>query len=342
MRAMKSPQLEEPVPEQKTERPHHRNSWLFPVGLVLALGLFLFADRLFFPPPPTAVEVQREMMDTWVSITVYDRSPDKAKEAIDAAFSRMKQVVLSTSIYDKTAEAYRLNANGKLDNPSDDLWTVIAAAKKYYTITKKTFDITVEPLLELWRDTDAEGKHLWEVDPETRQARIDQALKLVGADRIILATTPSRTIALPSGMRITLGGIAKGYAVDQGLAELRNQGIEHAMINAGGDIGVFGGKPDHKKWEIALRNPKKEDDVLVRFVISDGAIATSGNYERYFDKKAQVGHIMDPRTGYSSHASSSASVIAPTCMEADALATATFVLGPTEGITVVDSLPGVE
>ena len=308
----------------------------------MALAGMFVLEKAFFPPPMSVFQDRREMMDTWVTITVYDRSPKKAEAAIDAAFSRMAQVEQEASIFDPQAEAYRLNEQGRLDDPSSDLWEIITAAISDYSITDGTFDITVEPLLDLWRYKEGAQEQFWELDPEAQQEQIAQAMSLLGADRIKMITTPNRAIVLEPGMEITLGGIAKGYAVDRGLEALRQQGIEHALIDAGGDIGAFGGKPNNEKWELALRNPKDENSCLATFAISDGAIATSGNYERFFDPAAEVGHIMDPRTGYSSHASSSASVIAPTCTQADALATAVFVLGPKDGMNLVNLLDGVE
>jgi FAD:protein FMN transferase len=311
------------------------------VLLCVLVGLFVVNDVLF-PPPMSAFQDRREMMDTWVTITIYDRSPKAAEAAIAEAFARIAQVEHVASIYDSQAEAYKLNERGRLDAPSPELWQIVSAAKAYYSLTEGTFDITVEPLLELWQYKEGATQQFWDLDAEKQQETIAQTMALIGANRIELVDSPSRAIALAPGMRITLGGIAKGYAVDQGLAALRSMGIEHALIDAGGDIGVFGGKPGGKKWELALRNPDDSADSIVTFAISDGAIATSGNYERFFDPAAQVGHIMDPRTGYSSHSSSSASVIAPTCMQADALATAVFVLGPQEGIDLVNRIDSVE
>ncbi len=323
------------------ERPHYHRYLL--VVIVFALAAAIAADRVFFQSPWVELSDRRSLMDTWVTVTVYSQDVGKAKQAIESAFSRMEEVVHATSNFDPNAEASRLNEEGKLVDPSSDLWTVISAAQRYARLSRGAFDITVEPLLELWKNPDADGKHLWEVDPATRDARIAAALVHVGPDKLTLTQTGShRIISLAPGAKITLGGIAKGYAVDQGLAALRTAGIAHAMINAGGDIGVYGGKPDGSGWEIALRNPQRAEDMLARFVISAGAVATSGNYERYFDPAAEVGHIMDPHTGYSAHRSSSATVIAPTCMEADALATATFVLGPKDGIALLDSLPEAE
>lgn len=315
---------------------------LLPLVIIVALVAVFAANRFFFPPPMLFFQDRREMMDTWVTITVYDRNPNVAEAAIATAFARMEAVERVASIYDSQAEAFRLNETARSDDPSPELWELVEVSKDYYTLTDGTFDITVEPLLNLWRYKEGAEQQFWELDPEIQEQAIAAALALVGADRITLFTDPHRSIVLESEMKITFGGIAKGYAVDQGLNALRTSGIAHALIDAGGDIGVFGGKPDGVKWELALRNPRDSEDSLVRFVLTNGAIATSGNYERFFDREAKVGHIMNPRTGYSSHASSSASVVAETCMQADALATAMFVLGPQDGIELANSLDSVE
>ena len=314
---------------------------LVPLFLAVALVLVLVAQHYLLPAPESEFRDRRELMDTWVTVIVYSRSPAQAKRAIDAAFARMAQVERAASIFSPQAEAYRLNQAGRLDDPSDDLWDIIQASIRFYRLTGGVFDIAVEPLIELWK-SEIEGKHFWELDPDTQKAKLAEVRKLLGADRIELISSPRREIVLPPGMKITLGGIAKGYAVDQGLAALREAGIHHALIDAGGDLGAFGGKPDGDKWKIALRNPKDASQAILTFSISDGAIATSGNYERYFDPQARVGHIIDPRTGYSARLCSSATVIAPTCTEADALATAVFVLGPKDGLDLVNSLDGVE
>ena len=326
----------------ETQTGSFRTRFLVPVSLVLALAAVFALQKAFFPPPMSAFQDRREMMDTWVTITVYDRNPKLAESAIDAAFSRMAQVEHEASIFDEQAEAYRLNRDGRLDNPSDDLWTIISDAIAQYKATNGVFDITVEPLLDLWRYKEGAAVQFWELSADTQKQEIAEVIPLLGADRIQMITSPARQIVLEPRMKITLGGIAKGYAVDRGLDVLREQGIKYALIDAGGDIGAYGGKPNDQKWELALRNPADENSSLVTFAITDGAIATSGNYERFFDPEAKVGHIMDPRTGFSSHASSSASVYAPTCTQADALATAVFVLGPVDGINLVNSLDGVE
>ncbi|MEE8592558.1 MAG: FAD:protein FMN transferase [Candidatus Bipolaricaulota bacterium] len=309
--------------------------------IVLIVGAFI-VERFLFIPALQPFRQGREMMDTWVSITVYAANEAYADASMDAALSRMEDVVAIASIHDPLAEAARLNSNGRLTAPSPELIEILLAAKTFFEVSRGVFDITVQPLLELWQYDPTADVQFWELESEVQRAAISEARELLGVDRISWTGSPDPVVELEPGMKITLGGIAKGYAVDQGLAELREAGIRHALIDAGGDIAVMGGKPGGAKWEIALRNPEDETEAVVTFEISDGAIATSGNYYRYFDPSAEVGHIMDPRTGFSAFESTSATVVATTCMEADALATAVFVLGPVEGLKMVNGLEAVE
>jgi thiamine biosynthesis lipoprotein len=143
-------------------------------------------------------------------------------------------------------------------------------------------------------------------------------------------------------MAITLDGIAKGYIVDQAAALLAKNNINNFLINAGGDIRTKGQRQDRKPWAIAIQDPHKKKQYPDIIQMSDGAVATSGNYEVYFDQEKMFHHIVNPRTGMSPHADASVSVIAPTTMEADALSTSVFVMEPMEGIRFIDSLPRYE
>lgn len=281
-------------------------------------------------------------MDTWVSITVFDSEEGHAQAAMDAAFSRMATVVAIASSFDPSAEVACLNTAGRLNSPSPELIDIIEQALNIFDISRGAFDITIEPLLDLWQYDPVAETQFWDLPSDAQEQAIASTMSVIGADLLVLKYDPNVGIELVPGMKITLGGIAKGYVVDQGLQILKEQGIQHALIDAGGDIAVAGGKPSGEPWEIALRDPNDEGNVLTQFELIDGAIATSGNYLRYFDPAAQVGHIIDPRTGYSAHRASSATVIALTCTEADALATAVFVLGPADGIKMIDQLASVE
>ena len=322
--------------------PRPRRTLWVSLALVSLLAVAFIANRVWFSPPLRAFEARREMMDTFVEVIVYAWDDEDAQRATDAALERIAEVEAIASIYDEQAEAFRLNRDGRLEDPSPELLEILDASVRISRLTEGAFDVTIEPLLALWRYDSSVTSQFWELEQADQEAAIEEVMARIGSDLIRVSTEAGSWIRLSPGVAITLGGIAKGYAVDQGLVALRERGVRYALIDAGGDIGVMGGKPDGTPWQIALRNPGDADDALTRFEIVDGAIATSGNYERYFDPDAQVGHIMDPRTGFSAQEASSATVIATSCTDADALATALFVLGPVEGVALAERLEGVE
>jgi thiamine biosynthesis lipoprotein len=143
-------------------------------------------------------------------------------------------------------------------------------------------------------------------------------------------------------MKITLGGIAKGYAVDEALAVLSQMGIEHALLDAGGDMAAIDAKPEGELWNVALVNPDDTSQSLAAFQFADKAIATSGNYQRYFNPEKTAHHIINPKTGFSAGECISVTVIAGSGTQADVLATSVFVMGPEAGMKLVESLDGVE
>jgi FAD:protein FMN transferase len=140
-------------------------------------------------------------------------------------------------------------------------------------------------------------------------------------------------------MRIDLGGIAKGYAVDRGIAILKARGIEHAVVTAGGDTRIIGdrfGRP----WIVGIRNPDDKSKVVTRIPLVDTAMSTSGDYERYFDENGvRYHHIIDPRTGQSARKVRSATILGPTAMQTDGLSKTAFVLGPEEAMKIIERLP---
>lgn len=283
-------------------------------------------------------EETRSLMDTFVTVVVYS-NPDTGQDAINAAFSRMEEIETIATTWDSKGEAYRLNETGYLDEPSRELLEMIELSLEYNQITNGCFDITVQPLLDLWEyDTDAE-KQFWEMDESTQLSAIDDAMNLVGRDSIILS---GNSIRLREGSKITLGGIAKGYGADEALKTLKNLGINRALVNAGGDITTMGTKPGGEAWGIALVNPDDTTQSLANFVVKGQAVTTSGNYERYFNPDKTAHHIINPKTGFSAGECISVTIIADNGAMADALATGVFVLGPVKGMNLVESLKGVE
>jgi len=309
------------------------------IVVLLILLIVLLMSVTCAGEPPMMFEETRSMMDTYVRVVVYSNE-ETAEEALSAAFDRIEEVVNIASTFDETAEAFKLNRDGHLDTPSDELLKIINMSLDYSELTEGIFDITCQPLLDLWGYKPDAEKQFWELDETIQKERINETLKLVGSDKIVIEENKIRL--KEKGMKITLGGIAKGYAVDEALEVIKNMGIKYALVDAGGDISTLGSKPEGERWNIALVNPDDTSQSLATFRVSDKSIATSGNYERYFDPEKEVHHILNPKTGYSASGCISVTIIAESCTQADALATAVFVMGAEDGINLVESLDDVE
>jgi FAD:protein FMN transferase len=305
---------------------------------IIALTLVMLCSLLFLPSacksPPEKYQETRNMWDTYITIAVYSEDQVSAHEAIEAAFSRMEEIGSAASVYDDASEVFRLNRDGYLDNPSADLLKLIEQSVEYSEITNGAFDITVQPLLDVW------SAGLWQESAEVQEKTISETMELVGSDKI--EVSGSRISFKKDGMKITLGGVTKGYAAAEALKVLEQKGIEHAMVEVGGDISTLGSKPDGEGWQIGLVNPDNPQESLAVFSMKGISVATSGNYERYFSPDKSSSHIVDPRTGYSMSNCISVSIAAESGLQADVLATAVFVMGPEAGLKLVETLDNVE
>lgn len=311
---------------------------LFIIFIIVSLLLTGFVSCKF--RTVDRYEETREMMGTYITVIVYG-DEDTAAGAIEAAFIRIGEIEAIASIYDENSEATELNTEGFIESPSREFSELIDISVYYYNISGGSFDITISPVLDLWR----EG--LWTETEEVQAEKIEETLKLVGSDKIVIES--KKIYFGTGGMSIDLGGIAKGYAVDEALKTLSGLGIENALVNAGGDIGTIGAKPDGEGWLVELDNPFDDDKKdsgtegsLPGFIIEEMAVATSGNYYRYYDPEKKVHHITDPLTGYPANECISVTVIASNCTEADVLATSVFVKGPVEGMGLIEGIDGAE
>jgi len=277
----------------------------------------------------------RSIMDTTVTVAIYESDTEHAVQTVEKAFGRIARTDELMSSYKDDSQLTILNENNSLEAPSEELLFVINRSIYYSDISNSAFDITIKPILDLWSGKFSPGGTY---QPPT-QEEIDTTLELVDYKKIVIE---GNTISTEPGMKIVLGGIAKGYAVDQAIESLIDGGIESCFVDAGGDGRYIGTKPDGSKWTVGLQNPEKQGDFIAVMQLENMAVATSGNYERYFSDAAKVSHISDPRTGYSSQGLISATVIAETTMDADALATTVFVLGEKEGLELIESLEGIE
>jgi thiamine biosynthesis lipoprotein len=274
-------------------------------------------------------------MGTFVSTTLIDASRDKAQEAMGRAFDEINRLAGLMSRFDEATAVAQLNREGFLKDVPPELGDVLGRALAYYRITQGTFDVSVKPVVDLFKERFAEGR-----DVRPTEAEIQQVIALVGSDKIELQ---GRSLRFDRpGMGITLDGIAKGFIVDKAAGVLAAHGIENYLINAGGDIRAVGLRRDKKPWKIAIQDPLKKRSYPDIIHLSDAAVATSGNYEVYFDQEKMFHHIVDPRSGISPQLSTSVSVIAATTMDADALSTSVFVMNPTQGTWFIDTLPNCE
>jgi len=259
---------------------------------------------------------------------------NESQKFLDEGFSVIDKLSKIASNYDNESSVTKLNKDGFIENAPKELVEIIQLSKDYNKITSGAFEITIDPILTLW----SEG--LWQESKEVQQQKVSEALKLVGSDKISIEGNNIKFEQ--KGMSVTLGGIAKGYIVDKVIEDLKSKGINNMMVNAGGDISTYGAKPDGEPWHISLENPDNTSEKIVEFEFSGKAIATSGNYYRYFDPEKEASHIIDPRTGYTADKCISVSIIADNATIADILATSVFVLGPKDGMALVNSLDNVE
>jgi thiamine biosynthesis lipoprotein len=274
----------------------------------------------------------RPAMGTEVRISTVVRSPDKADHATGKAFEEMDRLVDIFSHYDGSSAATRLNEQGWIAGPPPELVGVVEHAMHYHRLTHGGFDISVAPVVELFRQR--RGTAL------PARAEIRAALELVGSDHIEISS--HRLGFARQGMRLTFDGIAKGYIVDAAARALEQHRIKDYLVEAGGDIRARGSRGRARPWTIAVQNPDKTASYLDTLALSRGAVATSGSYEEFYDPDRKHHHIITADTGMSPQEAGSVTVLAPTALAADALATSVFLMSPSAGLRFLDSLAGCE
>ena len=314
----------------------------------------LFGILLFFLPllaiaadsgGPLRREYLREKMAVPVRIVLYAESPDLADAAAEAVYRRFDELNGMMSDYDPESEVVRAcRESGETGEPveiSDSLYSVLKRAREIGDLTQGAFDISVSPIVKLWR----RSRRLERRPPEDYLRR---ALELVGPDKwelIEIESVPPRYAlhVLKKDVRLDLGGIAKGYAIDEGMRLLGEFGIGSALIDAGGDIRVSAPPPEADGWVIGGVSLAKDTQAAYYIPLADAALTTSGDMFQYSEiDGVRYSHIIDPRCGEPLTARSTVSVLAPDAVTADALASGISVLGPNEGVKLADSIPGIE
>lgn len=290
--------------------------------------------------PDQRFEFHRIEMGVEFRIEVYGCDSAAANKAAEAAFDRIRELNGLMSDYSADSEVRRLCDTAEAGQPitiSRDLFRVLAASVSLWRESDGAFDVTVGPLTKLWRRARRRGEM-----PPADQLQL--ARDSIGSDAISLSAC-QRTVTLArSGMRIDLGGIAKGYAADEALEVLRKQGFPRALIDASGDLVAGDPPPGKRGWRVAIEvldSPKQHADVpsgnsaAVRsvLVLANQAVATSGSTVQFIDIDGRpYSHIIDPRTGLGLQTHSMVTVVAPTGTKADSLASAISVLGVPAGL----------
>jgi len=332
--------MEERLNPYLPDRTMDRRAFLKISGL-LGIGIFsaglvpVTAEAAKFNKRMYKVSDTRLAMGTFVSMTLIHPSRDEAQDAMGLAFEEIDRLSALLSRFDQSTALSLLNRDGYLKDAPPELFHVIKRSLGYYKLSRGAFDVTVKPIVDLFQESvGAKGKLM------PPRKRLREAAELVGSDKVVLV---GKGIEFKKpGMGITLDGVAKGYIVDRASDLLAKKGIRNHLVNAGGDIMTRGTKAGNKPWTIAIEDPLKKGNYPDLIQLSDGGVATSGNYEVYFDKEKMFHHIVDPRTGLSPELSTSVSVRAGSAMEADALATGVFVMEPEAGTALVNSLPRCE
>lgn len=287
------------------------------------------------PDAPAHCKRTSAVMGTSLELEAWGPDGAALDAALGAAEAELRRVEdLMTSWRDSPLT--RLNARageGPIEVPRE-LAQMIDQALRIAEATGGAFDPTWHSVGKLW-DFKAEPP----VVPD--EGEIAAALAKVGWSRVVVDLAAS-TVELPAGTTIGLGGIAKGYGVDRAIAVLRERGVQHALVNAGGDLRTLGLDSD-KPWEIAIRHPRRRGDVMAVVPVSNRSVVTSGDYERFFELDGvRYHHILDPRTGRPASGCMSATVIGQEASLCDALATALCVLGPERGLALVERLDQIE
>jgi thiamine biosynthesis lipoprotein len=297
------------------------------------------------PPPPFAPEkitFEGQAMGThllFTGFTTKDVDAAKLRETFEAAKNEIVRLEGLMTTWRPDSEVSRVNAAAGKEPiaVSKETFDVIAESVKMSERSEGTFDITFQSLHGLWKfDQD--------LDPHPpKEAELKARLPLVNYRNIKLDPAKLTVYLAKAGVKIGLGGIAKGYAVDAASNVLKKAGVEAFFVQAGGDLYTHGKKPDGTEWSAGIRDPRGPDnDFFVMLSVSDHAFSTAGDYERsYIVGGKRYHHIIDPRTGYPATACRSVTIWAPNAFLADAIDDAVFILGPEKGLKLVEQTEGV-
>ena len=278
-------------------------------------------------------------MDTTLDVTIQSRSTAQAKADVDAAVKLAREIEANTSRFKAESDVSKINANAGVAAVTvhGDTLYLVQTSLDYARATNGAFDITVAPISELWGFYSQKYRV-----PSSEE--IKNILPLVDYTKVQVDPANSTVMLVDRGMQIDLGGITKGYAVQQMYNLLKRRGVKHALINFGGAVGALGRRADGKEWVVGIKHPRAGGGELVgELHVSDNFVSSSGDYERYFiqDGKRYC-HIFNPATGYQPREVISITVVGPDSTADDILSTSLFVMGPESGLEFMKSRSGTD
>lgn len=313
------------------------NGWLYKgaVARTLAWGMAMLLT-VAMPAQAEWVRVSGTAMTTAIEMEFWTEDPAVASEAGDAVLALFDRIDRQMSRYREDSELSRVNreaANGPVE-VSDSLFTVLQQALRISELSHGAFDISFGSIGYLY-------------DFRARQQPSDEelaeGLAKVNYRSVVLDPSANTVRFLDEGGRLDLGGIAKGYTVDRGIDILKSFGIRHARLSAGGDLRLLGDKRG-KPWIVGIRDPRSESRNAMVLPLTNVAVSTSGDYERFFfdDNNERVHHILSPATGKPAKGVQSVTILGDDSITTDGLSTAVFVLGAAKGLEMVNRLKGID
>jgi len=279
-----------------------------------------------------------KLMGNRFEISVVENDALVAEQHIDAAVSEIRRIerLLTTFSDDSQTNLINRNAGIRPVKVDEEVFNLVDRSLKISLLTQGSFDITYGSI----------DKRLWNFDvnmkdlPDKETAR--QSVKLINFKNVLLDYEKGTVFLKEKGMRIGFGGIGKGYAAEMAKNMLKERGVKSGIVNAAGDLVTWGSQPNGKPWTIGIANPNNSLAAFSSLNISDMAIATSGNYEKYaIINGKKYSHTIDPKTGFPVFGIKSVSIICPSAELADAMATPVMVMGVKVGLNMINQLPKI-
>src|SRR5450755_574097 len=315
------------VPKMRSSARSRGGGWIWSVlacAIVCALGA----------TPARAAWMARDdaIMGTRIRVELLADDAAKGSAAIDAVMAEMRRIDELMSHYKPESELSQINLRAAAEpvHVDRELFDLLKLSQHFSEITGGAFDITYAGVGRLYD---------YRLHIKPTEAQIQAALPSVNWRNLLLDPDKLTVKFARPGMRIDVGGIGKGYAVDRCIAILQSLGFHHALVTAGGDSRIIGDR-DGRPWVIGIRHPDDPNKIVTRLPLVDTAMSTSGDYYRYFDANGvRYHHIIDPRTGHSASRVRSATILGPTATETDGLSKTAFVLGAEKTLEIINRMP---